>query len=153
VKHRVSAIWLAFPPSGADHKEIIARIRATREESDWAVRIFVQIGTLASAKEAIEQGADVIVAQGGDAGGHQWTQGVSVMVLVPEVRDLVNQMGKRDEVAVLAAGGIVDGRGAVAALSLGALCPTLHFPIEKYSYFALSSRSTHEQLLYFRDLD
>lgn len=91
------------------------------------MRIFVQVGTLASAREAIEQGADVIVAQGGDAGGHQWTQGVSVMVLVPEVRDLVNQMGKGEQVAVLAAGGIVDGRGVAAALSLGMPCPTLHF--------------------------
>ncbi len=86
------------------------------------MRVFVQVGDLASTREAIEQGADVIVAQGGDAGGHQWAKGASVMVLVPEVRDLVEEMGKGEKVAVVAAGGIVDGRGVVAALSLGTFC-------------------------------
>jgi NAD(P)H-dependent flavin oxidoreductase YrpB (nitropropane dioxygenase family) len=41
------------------------------------------------------------------------------MVVVPEVRNLVDQMGKGNEVAAVAAGGIVDGRGVVTGLSLG----------------------------------
>jgi nitronate monooxygenase len=118
-KHRVSGIWLAFPVSGSDHGEIIAAIRSAREKADWAVRVFVQVGDLDSAREAIEQGADVIVSQGVDAGGHQWAHGASVVVMVPEVRDLVEQMGKTEKVAVVAAGGIVDGRGVVASLGLG----------------------------------
>ena len=83
------------------------------------MRVFVQVGDLSSAGEAIEQGADVVVAQGGDAGGHQWAHGASVVVMVPEVRNLVGQMEKGEEVAVVAAGGVVDGRGVVAALGLG----------------------------------
>lgn len=118
-KHRVSGIWLGFPKSGADHKPIIAAIRTAREQSGWEVKVWVQVGDLTSAKEAIEQGADIIVVQGIDAGGHQWAQGAGIVALVPEVRNMVDQMGKGHEVAVLAAGGIVDGRGVVAGLSLG----------------------------------
>lgn len=64
------------------------------------------------AERALEAGADVIVAQGGEAGGHGgW---VSTMVLVPEVVDVAG------DVPVVAAGGIADGRGLAAALALGA---------------------------------
>ena len=64
------------------------------------------------AVEAVEAGADVVIAQGGEAGGHAGF--VSTMVLVPEVVDVAG------EVPVLAAGGIADGRGLAAALMLGA---------------------------------
>jgi enoyl-[acyl-carrier protein] reductase II len=64
------------------------------------------------AEEAVATGADVIVAQGGEAGGHSgW---VSTLVLVPQVVDLAGG------VPVVAAGGIADGRGLAAALMLGA---------------------------------
>jgi enoyl-[acyl-carrier protein] reductase II len=64
------------------------------------------------AEQALEAGVDVIVAQGGEAGGNGgW---VSTMVLVPQVVDLAG------EVPVAAAGGIADGRGLAAALALGA---------------------------------
>ncbi len=64
------------------------------------------------AEQALEAGADVIVAQGGEAGGHAgW---VSTMVLVPQVATLAG------DVPVVAAGGIADGRGLAAALMLGA---------------------------------
>jgi nitronate monooxygenase len=117
-KHRVAAIWLAFPVSGEDHAVIIKGIREVREKEGWDVRVFVQVGTVTAATEAVEQGCDVVVAQGGDAGGHQWAKGASVVGLVPEVREMVTKSGK--DVAVIAAGGIVDGRGVVAALGLGA---------------------------------
>src|SRR5262245_11574479 len=64
------------------------------------------------AERAIEAGADVIVAQGSEAGGHCGS--VSTMVLVPQVVDLAG------ETPVVAAGGIADGRGLAAALALGA---------------------------------
>jgi enoyl-[acyl-carrier protein] reductase II len=64
------------------------------------------------AEEAVEAGADVIVAQGGEAGGHSGA--VSTLVLVPQVVDLAG------DVPVVAAGGIADGRGLAAALALGA---------------------------------
>ena len=64
------------------------------------------------AERALEAGADVIVAQGGEAGGHGgW---VGTLVLVPEVVDVAG------DTPVVAAGGIADGRGLAAALALGA---------------------------------
>jgi nitronate monooxygenase len=71
------------------------------------------VGTPEEAQRAVQLGADVIVAQGSEAGGHVWSS-VSTMVLVPLV---VDAAGK---VPVLAAGGIADGRGLAAALALGA---------------------------------
>jgi enoyl-[acyl-carrier protein] reductase II len=64
------------------------------------------------AEEAVAAGADVIVAQGGEAGGHAGS--VATMVLVPQVVDVAG------DIPVLAAGGIADGRGLAAALALGA---------------------------------
>lgn len=69
--------------------------------------------------EAVKQGADAVVVQGSDAGGHQWAQGASLISLLPEVRDTLADTGAASHTAVLAAGGIVDGRGCVAALGLG----------------------------------
>lgn len=77
------------------------------------VATFVQVQDLAGAKAAREAGADVIVAQGSEAGGHGAARGT--MTLVPEVVDAVG-----DDALVLAAGGIADGRGLAAALMLGA---------------------------------
>ena len=71
-----------------------------------------QVMNRGQALEAVDAGADVIVAQGGEAGGNSgW---VSTMVLVPQVIDVAG------EVPVIAAGGIADGRGLAAALALGA---------------------------------
>jgi enoyl-[acyl-carrier protein] reductase II len=64
------------------------------------------------AEEAVAAGADVIVAQGAEAGGHGGE--VGTMVLVPQVVDIAG------DVPVVAAGGIADGRGLAAALALGA---------------------------------
>lgn len=71
------------------------------------------VGSAAEAQQRVEEGADVIVAQGSEAGGHVWGQ-VSTMALVPAVVDAV------DRVPVIAAGGIADARGIAAALALGA---------------------------------
>lgn len=75
------------------------------------IRVFALVGSIGKAKEASAAGVDVIVAQGTEAGGH--TGYASTMTLVPGVIDVVDQ-------PVLAAGGIADGRGLAAALSLGA---------------------------------
>jgi len=72
------------------------------------------VGSVAEAQRAVAAGADVLVAQGAEAGGH--VRGtVSTMVLVPSIADAVGQA-----VPVIAAGGIADGRGLAAALMLGA---------------------------------
>ena len=70
-------------------------------------------GKVSHAVAAVEAGCDVVVAQGTEAGGH--TGQVATMALVPQVVDAVG-----DRVPVVAAGGIFDGRGLAAALSLGA---------------------------------
>lgn len=114
-KYRVAAIWLSFPQADDDHDVMIRGIREYRDQ--WDVKVFVQVGTVGAAEKAVEQGVDVLVVQGTDAGGHQWARGAGLVSLVPEVRDLVDARGLG--VAVLAAGGIVDGRGCVAALGLG----------------------------------
>jgi nitronate monooxygenase len=72
-----------------------------------------QVQTLAQAREAAAAGADVIIAQGRDAGGHSGTTR-GTMGLVPAVVDAVAP------IPVVAAGGIADGRGLAAALALGA---------------------------------
>ncbi|KAJ5513016.1 Aldolase-type TIM barrel [Penicillium fimorum] len=117
-KHRVAAVWLSFPQADADHLPIIQAIRKA-QRGDWDIKIFVQVGTVKAAEEALQQGVDVLVAQGADAGGHQWAQGASLISLLPEVRDLLSK-ARNKTTAILAAGGIVDGRGCVAALGLGA---------------------------------
>ncbi|KAJ5584151.1 uncharacterized protein N7459_003951 [Penicillium hispanicum] len=119
-KHRVAAVWLSFPESDADHLPLVEAIHKIQTTSSWSVKIFVQVGTVQAAKEALSQGADVLVVQGSDAGGHQWAQGASLMSLLPEVRDVLVKNGDISRKAILAAGGIVDGRGCVAALGLGA---------------------------------
>ncbi|KAJ6096718.1 hypothetical protein N7486_007464 [Penicillium sp. IBT 16267x] len=118
--HRLAAVWLSFPESDADHLPLITGIRQARTKSDWDVKIFVQTGTVQAAMEAVKQGADVVVVQGTDAGGHQWAQGASLVSLLPEICDALAETGASSRTAVLAAGGIVDGRGCVAALGLGA---------------------------------
>jgi nitronate monooxygenase len=81
------------------------------------VPLTAQVQDLDHARRALDAGADVIVAQGGEAGGH----GMSVrstFTLVPEVVDLVAD--RSPETLVVAAGGVADGRGLAAALALGA---------------------------------
>ncbi len=75
--------------------------------------VLSSVGSAAEAKSAVEAGADIIVAQGWEAGGHVWGQ-VSTMALVPAVCDVVG------DIPVIAAGGIADGRGVAAAMMLGA---------------------------------
>ncbi|MFP5488353.1 MAG: NAD(P)H-dependent flavin oxidoreductase [Acidimicrobiia bacterium] len=70
-------------------------------------------GRVRHAVAAVEAGCDIVIAQGTEAGGH--TGLVATMPLVPQVVDAVG-----DRVPVVAAGGIVDGRGLAAALALGA---------------------------------
>lgn len=98
---------------------MIDAIRKVQSKGHWDVKVFIQVGTVQAAERALAQGVDVLVVQGVDAGGHQWAQGASLMALLPEVRDLVARSARADEIAILAAGGIVDGRGCVAALGLG----------------------------------
>lgn len=97
----VSFHW-ADPPV-----EFIKRLRGQ------GVKVWMQAGSVDFAKQLAEIGIDAIIAQGTEAGGHNRGT-ASAMVLVPAIVDAVAP------IPVLAAGGIADGRGLVAALALGA---------------------------------
>jgi nitronate monooxygenase len=86
------------------------------------IKTVVMVASAGDARQVAASGADVVVAQGFDAGGHRShlvpprggpLGDIGTMALVPEVVDAV-------DVPVVAAGGILDGRGLVAALALGA---------------------------------
>src|SRR5205085_11890857 len=97
------AVMLSF----ADPAPFVARIHRA------GAAVMCQVQTLAMARDAVAAGADVLVAQGTEGGGHGATRGT--MTLVPEI---VDALGAR--VPVLAAAGIADGRGLAAALTPGA---------------------------------
>jgi nitronate monooxygenase len=100
------AIFLSF----ADPEPFAEEIHAA------GVPLIVQVQTLKDAKRAIHCGAEVIVAQGAEAGGHGESRGT--MTLVPEVADLISRTAPKT--ILCAAGGIGDGRGLAASLMLGA---------------------------------
>ena len=81
------------------------------------VPLMAQVQTLDHARQALDAGAEILVAQGGEAGGHGMTVR-STFTLVPDVVDLAAE--RAPETLVLAAGGVADGRGLAAALVLGA---------------------------------
>jgi enoyl-[acyl-carrier protein] reductase II len=80
---------------------------------DADVLVVNMCGRVHHAVLAVEAGCDLVVAQGTEAGGH--TGRVATLPLVPQIVDAVG-----NKVPVVAAGGIVDGRGIAAALALGA---------------------------------
>jgi nitronate monooxygenase len=106
LEHGPRAIFLSF----GDPAPFAPRIKAA------GVVLICQIQTLADARRSIDVGADVIVAQGAEAGGHGDSR--ATLTLVPEVADLL--AARAPETLLCAAGGIADGRGLAAALALGA---------------------------------
>lgn len=89
----------------APSRELIARLK------DAGVVVIPSIGARRHAEKVAEWGADAVVVQGGEGGGH--TGDVATTVLLPQVVDAV-------DIPVIAAGGFHDGRGLVAALAYGA---------------------------------
>jgi enoyl-[acyl-carrier protein] reductase II len=88
-------------------REVIERCHAN------SVLVINMCGKVRHAVAAVEAGCDLVVAQGTEAGGHTGT--VATFPLVPQIVDAVG-----DRVPVVAAGGIFDGRGLAASLTLGA---------------------------------
>ena len=104
LESRPAALMLSF----GDPRPLAEPVRAS------GAMLIIQVTSLDEARQALDLGADVIVAQGTEAGGHGARHGWSTLAFVPVVADLAAP------VPVLAAGGIADGRGVAAALALGA---------------------------------
>ncbi len=88
--------------------------------AEAGAQLICQVQRLDQVPLAIEAGASVIVAQGGEAGGHgaNALEGRSTFTLVPEIADYL--AAHSPNTLLLAAGGVADGRGLAAALMLGA---------------------------------
>lgn len=106
LKHAPFCVCLSFGDARPFAKEIHAA----------GALLICQVQFLGQIEMAIEAGADVIVAQGAEAGGHGASRGT--LPFVPEAADYLRKHSP--ETVLLAAGGIADGRGLAAALILGA---------------------------------
>ncbi|RAH71267.1 NAD(P)H-dependent flavin oxidoreductase [Aspergillus aculeatinus CBS 121060] len=126
-EYKPAVVWLSFG-APADFAAWTAMIRTASPQT----HVWIQIGSVTAAVEAARAcRPDALVIQGSDAGGHGHARGASLITLLPEVADALRALALSDEddedddrpvgaIPLIAAGGIVDGRGAAAAMVLGA---------------------------------
>jgi NAD(P)H-dependent flavin oxidoreductase YrpB (nitropropane dioxygenase family) len=101
IRNRVKVASFALAP----HRELIAKLK------DAGVVVIPSVGARRHAEKVAGWGADAVMVQGGEGGGH--TGAVATTLLLPQVVDAV-------DIPVIAAGGFFDGRGLAAALAYGA---------------------------------
>jgi nitronate monooxygenase len=106
LERRPAAVMLSF----GDPRPFVDAIRAA------GAKLICQCQDMKHVADAVNVGADVVVAQGAEAGGHGALRGT--LTFVPEAADLLAAQAR--DTLLLAAGGIADGRGLAAALTLGA---------------------------------
>lgn len=120
-RHIPAAIWL-FAPENPDQQP--RWTNECRRVTNNKTKIWIQIGTVAEALQAVETcEPDVLVVQGADAGGHGLEKCAGLISLLPEVDDAISAYCHSHDLPkppLIAAGGIMDGRGVAASLTLGA---------------------------------
>jgi NAD(P)H-dependent flavin oxidoreductase YrpB (nitropropane dioxygenase family) len=106
IKHQVKVASFALAPK----QELIKKLK------DHGIVVMPSIGAAKHAVKVAGWGADAVMIQGGEGGGH--TGSVPTTLLLPTVLDALRDVGS--DIPVVAAGGFFDGRGLAAALSYGA---------------------------------
>ena len=131
------AAWLFAPRHG--QKELDEWTASIRAATNNHTKIWIQVASVEEAKAAAasNERPEVLVVQGNDAGGHSRTRGAGIMTLLPEIADALNSSiptttenpktkGQNlPPIPLVAAGGIVDSRGVLAAAALGAAASAL----------------------------
>ena len=103
IEEKVPAISI----TGANPQPVLERVKGEN------IKTLVLVAGTRQAQKAEQLGADAVMAVGQEGGGHIGREDIGTMVLIPRVVDAVS-------IPVIASGGIGDGRGLLAALSLGA---------------------------------
>ncbi|OJJ47389.1 hypothetical protein ASPZODRAFT_64710 [Penicilliopsis zonata CBS 506.65] len=115
-RHRPAVVWLSFG-SPDDFSRWSEGIRRASPQT----QVWVQVGSVSAAVATVQAcRPDAVVLQGSDAGGHGHARGSSIVTLLPEVADSLAEQNLLASTQLIAAGGIMDGRGVAAALALGA---------------------------------
>ena len=119
-KYHPAAVWLY---AAHETKDLVRWTTEVRRVSP-TTKIWIQIGNVREAVEYTQAcQPDVLVVQGQDAGGHGLIKAAGIMPLFPEVDDAITEACKQHSIrkpAMIATGGLMDGRGLAAALALGA---------------------------------
>ena len=125
-ENRPAAIWLFAP---RQYEDLAIWTREIRKATDGATKVWIQVGNVAEALNAVEHAEpDVLVVQGTDAGGHGLSKGAGLIPLLPETIEAVTETAqklKKQMPLFVATGGIITGSCLAAALSMGAHGATL----------------------------
>jgi nitronate monooxygenase len=120
-RHKPAAVWL-FADEHPD--QLATWTKECRRVTSNKTKIWIQVGTVADALQAVKScQPDVLVVQGSDAGGHGLEKCAGLISLLPEVDDAVSSYCRENNIptpTLIAAGGIMDGRGVAASIALGA---------------------------------
>ncbi|KJX93015.1 oxidoreductase 2 nitropropane dioxygenase like protein [Zymoseptoria brevis] len=121
-----AAVWLFAPNEGSEFEKWTSEVRRV---TGGKSKVWIQIGTVEEAVDVTRScSPDVLVVQGQDAGGHGLEKAAGLIALLPEVDDEVTRLCEAEGLTkpiLVASGGIMDGRGAAAAIALGAAGVTL----------------------------